>query len=93
MTATLTTPAEQRVILKNISWQMFESLLTAKGEDSATRFAYDRGWLEIMSPLMAHEHIKRLLEDCVKILVDELKPECEKCWFNDLQAGRLGAWT
>jgi Uma2 family endonuclease len=64
--------AEQWIILKNISWQMFESLLAAKGEDPNTRLAYDRGLLEIMSPLMPHEHTKRLLEDCIKILVDEL---------------------
>ena len=92
MTATLTTPAEQRVILKNISWQMFESLLTARGEDSATRFAYDRGWLEIMSPLMPHEHIKRLLEDCVKIPVDELNLNVKSvgsitCKREDLERG------
>lgn len=72
MTFTTTPLTEQRVILKNITWQMFESLLAAKGEDSGTRFAYDRGVLEIMSPLMPHEHTKRLIEDCIKILVDEL---------------------
>ena len=63
---------EQRVLLKNISWQLFESLLDAMGEDRASRLAYDRGVLEIMSQLMPHEHIKRLIEQCVEILVDEL---------------------
>lgn len=62
---------EQRVILHNISWKFFENLLYELGENRAARLAYDQGMLEIMSPLMPHEHSKRLLERCVEILVEE----------------------
>lgn len=72
MTVVTAPIAEQRIILRNITWQMFESLLAAKGEDISTRYAYDRGSLEIMSPLMPHETTKRLIEKMVDILVDEL---------------------
>lgn len=64
---------EQRVVLNNISWQLFESLLSAMGENRASRLAYDQGTLEIMSPLMPHENTKRLIEKLIDILVLELK--------------------
>ena len=64
--------AEQRVLLENISWHLFESLLEALGEDRSSRLAYDRGTLEIMTPLLPHEHSKRLIEKLIDILVEEL---------------------
>ena len=63
---------EQRVLLENISWHLFESLLEALGEDRSSRLAYDRGTLEIMTPLLPHEHSKRLIEKLIDILVEEL---------------------
>ncbi|MBC7971115.1 MAG: Uma2 family endonuclease [Verrucomicrobia bacterium] len=63
---------EQRVILQNISWQCFEYLLQELGENRAARLAYDRGVLEIMSPFMPHEHVKRLIERFVDTLCDDL---------------------
>jgi Uma2 family endonuclease len=63
---------EQRVLLENISWYLFESLLEALGEDRSSRLAYDRGTLEIMTPLLPHEHSKRLIEKLIDILVEEL---------------------
>lgn len=71
-TELLTWPAEQRVTLQNISWQFFEAMLNELGIASNARLAYDQGNLEIMSPLFAHEHIKRLLERCVETLCEEL---------------------
>jgi Uma2 family endonuclease len=65
-------PGEQRVILQNISWQCFEYLLHELGENRATRLAYDQGVLEIMSPFMPHEHVKRLIERFVETLCDDL---------------------
>jgi Uma2 family endonuclease len=62
----------QRVILQNISWHTFESILAEMGDNRATRLAYDRGILEIMTPLMPHEHNNRLLEHLVFALAEEL---------------------
>ncbi|MCV3214271.1 Uma2 family endonuclease [Plectonema radiosum NIES-515] len=64
--------SSQRVILQNISWQTFESILAEMGEHRATRLAYDQGILEIMTPLMPHEHNNRLLEHLVFALAEEL---------------------
>lgn len=50
------TPAEQRTVLHNISWETFEALLTETGEDRGSRFAYECGTLEIMTPLFEHEN-------------------------------------
>ncbi|WP_219903915.1 Uma2 family endonuclease [Stenomitos frigidus] len=63
---------EQRVILQDINWQCFEYLLHELGENRAARLAYDQGVLEIMSPLMPHEHIKRLLEKFIDALAEAL---------------------
>ncbi len=48
-------PAEQRTVLHNISWETFEALLRDTGEHRGSRFAYDCGVLEIMTPLFEHE--------------------------------------
>lgn len=62
----------QRVILKNISWQTFETMLAEMGEDRVSRLAYDRGTLEIMTPLLPHEHNNRLIHNLVVVLAEEL---------------------
>jgi len=46
---TTPTSAEQRVLLNNISWQTFETLLAEMGDNRASRLAYDQGQLEIMT--------------------------------------------
>ena len=62
----------QRVILKNISWQTFETILTEMGEDRVSRLAYDHGTLEIMTPLLPHEHNNRLIHNLIVALAEEL---------------------
>jgi Uma2 family endonuclease len=64
--------SSQRAILQNISWHTFESILAEMGDNRATRLAYDQGILEIMTPLMPHEHNNRLLEHLVFALAEEL---------------------
>ncbi len=69
----VTTPIiSQRVTLENISWHTFETILEEMGDRRATRLAYDCGILEIMTPLMPHEHNKRLIEKLIDNLVEEL---------------------
>ncbi len=68
--------AEQRVLLQNISWQLFESLLAEMGEGRSTRLAYDRGNLEFMTPLWEHENTNRSLDLLVFALVEELCLNC-----------------
>ncbi len=66
------TQAEQRVLLQNISWQTFETLLIELGEHRSLRLAYDQGTLEIMTPDFEHENDNRLLERFVFTFAEEL---------------------
>ncbi|MFN9699566.1 MAG: Uma2 family endonuclease, partial [Dolichospermum sp.] len=50
----------------------FETILTEMGNHRATRLAYNQGTLEIMTPLMPHEHNKRLIEKLIDNLAEEL---------------------
>ncbi len=67
--------AEQRVILKNISWETFANILGEMGEDKASRLTYDQGKLEIMTAFLPHEHINRLIERLIFVLGEELNLE------------------
>ncbi|MBH8575078.1 Uma2 family endonuclease [Nostocaceae cyanobacterium CENA369] len=69
------TPAEQRTVLHNISWETFEALLRDTGEDRGSRFAYDCGTLEIMTPLFEHENPKIQFDRLIVVLAEELAIE------------------
>jgi Uma2 family endonuclease len=66
------TSAEQRTVLYNISWETFEALLRDTGEDRGSRFAYDCGTLEIMTPLFEHENPKIQFDRFILVLAEEL---------------------
>jgi Uma2 family endonuclease len=57
---TVSVPAEQRVILDNVSWATYVRLCDETGPCRG-RMAYDQGTLEIMSPSLPHEGVKRLI--------------------------------
>jgi Uma2 family endonuclease len=64
--------AEQRTVLHNISWETFEALLAETGEDRGSRFAYEDGTLEIMTPLFEHENPKSNFGNFIIALAEEL---------------------
>jgi Uma2 family endonuclease len=64
---------EQRVVLRNVSWETYERLLAENLDHSSPRFTYDRGVLEIMSPSAEHEWYNQLVSDLVKLLARELR--------------------
>lgn len=71
----ITVPPGQTVVLENISWDEFETILEDLGESRGSRIAYDRGKLEIMTPLPEHEVNKEYISDFVKVLLEELDIE------------------
>ena len=71
----ITVPPGQTVVLENISWDEFEAILKDLGESRGSRIAYDRGRLEIMTPLPEHEVNKVYLSNFVEILLEELDIE------------------
>ena len=74
---TIKSPAEQRVVLHNISWNTYERLLADHENNSAPRFTYDRGELEIMSPSPEHEKLNRRIAQLVLAVAEELNIEAE----------------
>ncbi|MFP4104082.1 Uma2 family endonuclease [Coleofasciculus sp.] len=60
-----------QLLLEDVSWQQFETILTELGEHRAARLSYSNGQLEIMVPLPEHEKAKEIIGDMVKILLSE----------------------
>ncbi|MBM4256705.1 MAG: Uma2 family endonuclease [Deltaproteobacteria bacterium] len=62
----------QRVILRGISWQTYESLLADLAECSGPRLTFDHGVLEIMSPTFEHDEYNRILALLVEVVAEEM---------------------
>lgn len=74
MTTVLNPPqlgAEERFVLRNVTWETYEHLLKNYESFSAPRFTYDQGDLEIMSPSIPHEAASRILSLLVNIICEE----------------------
>lgn len=74
MTATLI-QSPDRVVLPNISWQTYQSLIRDFEQEPAIRLTYDRGMLEIRMPLDPHETYKKVLGRLVEAATEELDIE------------------
>lgn len=79
------TLAEQRTVLHNVSWETFEALLRDTGEDRGSRFAYDCGTLEIMTPLFEHENPKILFDRLIATLAEEVGREIKSAGSTTLK--------
>ena len=75
MTATLIPSQSSGILLTNISWKTYESLLNELTQQGGIRLTYDRGTLEIMAPLAPHEKYKKILGRFVETVTDELNVE------------------
>lgn len=62
---------QQHIVLDDVSWDFYERLLTEL-ENRPIRVTYDRGRLEIMSPLPRHEKWKKRLGRLIELLSFEL---------------------
>ena len=71
----ITVPPGQTIVLNDIDWDEFKAILEDLGESRGSRIAYNRGTLEIMTPLPEHEVNKEYVSDFVKILLEELDIE------------------
>lgn len=70
--APVLSPPAQRIMLYNVPWATYTSLLAAHRDCSSPRFTYDRGQLEIMSPSAAHEELKDTIMLFVNTVAEEL---------------------
>jgi len=60
----------QQLLVEDVNWQQFESILAELGESRASRLSYSNGRLEIMVPVPEHEKAKEIMGDMVKILLE-----------------------
>jgi Uma2 family endonuclease len=65
-------PAEKRVTLHHVSWDAYQKILEALGEQRSALLTYYKGNLEIMTPLEAHESGSSLIGQFITILTEEL---------------------
>ncbi|GAB4460881.1 MAG: Uma2 family endonuclease [Armatimonadaceae bacterium] len=59
------------VILQGIRWETYENLLCDLQDRRNPRLAFDKGVLEVMSPLPRHERRSNILEEMVTLLAEE----------------------
>jgi Uma2 family endonuclease len=89
---TIPSVQERRLVLHNIGWDTYERLLRDHANASSPRFTYDRGTLEIISPLPEHERLNRALQLLVPVIAEEIGVDLDSLGsttFNreDLQRG------
>lgn len=68
---TVKSPAEQRILLENVGWETYESLLSGRGENRVPRFTYDQGMLEVVSPSSEHESVSYYIGLLVAVFAEE----------------------
>lgn len=67
---------EQRIVIRGLSWQLYDRLSEAVGERQHVYLAYDGKDLEIMTRGREHEDFKEFLGRFVNALTFELKIRC-----------------
>lgn len=70
--STVTAPAPCRLVLPGVDWRTYARLLHIFAEHRSVRLTYDRGELEIISPLPEHESDVDMLGRFVVVLTEEL---------------------
>lgn len=62
----------ERVVLRDISWEFYQRLLSELGDSPGTRVTYDKGLLQIMVVSAAHDNPNRTLASLVEVVAEEL---------------------
>lgn len=66
-------PADSTLILRNVPWDEYESVLKDVGETRGLRISYDQGTLQIMTLSSEHEFYSDLLKTLVGLLSVKLR--------------------
>lgn len=74
---------DQRVRLHGISWEDYEAILAMRGDDAGVRLTYLEGELELMTPSLDHEALKKRLARLLEAYAEEQGIELEG----------YGSWT
>jgi Uma2 family endonuclease len=79
----------QQLLVEDVNWQQFESILAELGERRASRLSYSNGRLEIMVPLAEHEKAKEIIGDMVKFLLEARQIAFESLGSTTLKNERM----
>lgn len=71
-------PEGATLILQHVGWDEYERLLEQLAHRPDLRVSYDRGRLEVMTPLAEHEAYVRLIDDLVRAIADKRRLLLEK---------------
>jgi Uma2 family endonuclease len=74
--------ADQRIVIRGVSWAGFQALLAARGERRVPRMAFLDGAVEIMGPSRDHEGIKSLIGGLLEAY----------CLARDIVIAGYGSW-
>jgi Uma2 family endonuclease len=88
MAPTTATPStaraeDQRVTLSDVSWADFELILQIRGDRSGVRLTYINGVLELMTPSVDHEGVKKMIARLLEAYAEE----------TGLTFNGFGSWT
>ena len=72
MTLLAPQPESQGFLLRDVSWEFYETVLRELG-DQRVFVTYDHGSLELMSPSWKHERYAELFGSLIRIIASELK--------------------
>ncbi|WP_017327635.1 Uma2 family endonuclease [Synechococcus sp. PCC 7336] len=86
----ISVPPGKSLLLKNVRWQEYESMLEELGDRRSCRIAYDRGTVELVTPLPEHAVSNRLIERFISILAEELDMPLEPYGSTTLNRADLG---
>jgi len=70
-------PGEKRIMIRGLSWELYDRLSDAIGEGQYVRLAFDGSNLEIMTTGPLHEDVKDLLARLVNAVTMELDIPCK----------------
>ncbi len=62
---------EKRIVLPKVSWPKLEAVIAELGPEREVHLTYDRGKLEMMTPLEVHRRADRLLDSLLLVVADE----------------------
>ena len=65
-------PDGATLVIHQVGWDDYEGLLKDLSDRPSLRVSYDRGKLEIMSPLPEHEDYARFIDRLVHVMAEEL---------------------
>jgi Uma2 family endonuclease len=74
---------DQRVILHDVTWSQYEAILAIRGDRAGVRLTYLNGELELMSPSLDHEAIKKTMARLLEAYAEE----------RSLALNGYGSWT